>query len=140
MKAARTTVGTSLPSILLEWWLLIVFVPDGPDFPHDSLGLQVVDVGIPTLIAALLVASCWRLMRAPGAEASTASVVSLFAVACLFFVLALGPISSGWFKWWIALNIALASYLAVLGTREFVRIRRTTSEQQATIEEVAGSA
>jgi len=129
MTEGRTVVGISLPSILVEWWLLLVFVPDGPDFPHDRLILQVLDIALPAFIAAILVLSCWRLLRAPSGEASRASVISLFAVACFLLLLPLGPLVAGRLEWQMALNTALGTYLVALGAREFARVRRVSGER-----------
>ena len=124
MVRRRGGVGYYLPSILVQWYLVIVLRPDVAEFPHDPLAGQIIEVALPTLVGGFLIAFCWRLLQVNEAEASRASAASLFGVAGFLGLLALGPTVSGRFEWWMALNVVLAIYLTGLGVRELGRYLR----------------
>lgn len=70
--------------------------------------------------------NCLRLWRVPPSQASWALVISSALVASLSALVAMGPVTSGVWRWWALVPGALATYLIVLLGRAIRRMRVRT--------------
>ena len=82
-------------------------------------------------ILALAVRNCLRLWRVPSAVASWALMASAAVVAGFSALVAIGPMSSGVWRWWALVPGALATYLFVILGRELHRKRSQRGDTYA---------